>query len=98
MLQVAGDISANACSLFAMPEIVVDRRSDGSMVLRSAAPLAPYDRCVGEWLERWAVEKPDQIFLAERSGPAGSWSQVSYIQALSRARAIASWILFQGLS
>ena len=28
---------------------------DGSFVLRSPEPLKPYARCVGDWLERWAV-------------------------------------------
>ncbi|MCM2319192.1 MAG: feruloyl-CoA synthase [Pseudomonas sp.] len=52
---------------------------EGGFVLRSPEPLQPYARCVGEWLERWAAETPERLFLAERRD--GDWSRLSYAQA-----------------
>ncbi len=43
----------------------------GAFVLRSPEPLAPYARCVGEWLERWAKETPEALAFAEPDNPGG---------------------------
>ena len=48
----------------------VERRSDGTLVVRSPERLKPYAQCLGEYLERWAAEKPNEIFLAQREGEA----------------------------
>ncbi|HET9643685.1 MAG TPA: AMP-binding protein, partial [Burkholderiaceae bacterium] len=50
---------------------------DGSFVLRSPQPLKPYARCVGEWIERWAVATPDVVALAERNDD-GSWRRLTW--------------------
>ncbi|MFD2452904.1 hypothetical protein [Ideonella paludis] len=42
----------------------------GGFVLRSPEPLAPFARCTGEWLERWAQETPDAPAFAERDAAA----------------------------
>jgi feruloyl-CoA synthase len=60
-------------------------RPDGGFLLRSPTPLAPYSRCVGDWLVQWAQRRPQRIWLAER-GPAG-WRTVTYAQGLEKARA-----------
>jgi feruloyl-CoA synthase len=85
-------------TLFATPEIVAERRADGSIRLKSATPLQPGARCVGDWLEHWARQTPDRIFLGERSGVDAPWTTVSYKDALRQVRAVAAWILAQGLS
>jgi len=56
----------DASSLFAMPKTVAERRADGSIVLRSPEPLRDSARCIGDWLEQWARQTPDAVFLAER--------------------------------
>ena len=81
---------------FAPAEVDVERRADGSMLLRSPQPLAPYARCLGEHLERWAREAPDRCFLAERAG--AGWRRLSYRQALQGVRAIGAALLARGLS
>ena len=48
----------------APPRTVRIDRDDGSFLLRSPVALRPYARCIGEWLERWARETPDKVFLA----------------------------------
>jgi feruloyl-CoA synthase len=94
MAAVRGD---DPDSLFAAPAIVAERRADGSTIVRSTTPLKPAARCVGDWLEHWAGTAPDRIFLGERAGEA-PWTTVTYGEARRKVRAIAAWILAQGLS
>jgi feruloyl-CoA synthase len=84
--------------LFATPEIVADRRADGSIILKSSTSLKPSARCVGDWLEQWAAQTPDRIFLGERANVDAPWTTVTYKDALGQVRAAAAWILVQGLS
>ncbi|MDH5222860.1 MAG: feruloyl-CoA synthase, partial [Betaproteobacteria bacterium] len=80
---------------FAPAAVDVERRPDGSMVLRSPQPLRPYERCVGEWLAKWARQAPERVFLAERQ--ADAWRKVTYAQALDAARRIGQALLERGL-
>ena len=85
-------------TLFAKPAIAADRRADGSIMLRSTVPLKQGARCVGDWLELWARQTPQRIFLADRAGAEAPWRTVSYADALRQVRSAAAWILAQGLS
>ncbi|MGO9024645.1 MAG: feruloyl-CoA synthase [Beijerinckiaceae bacterium] len=89
------DEAGGVGQIFAPPRVSVERRPDGSRILRSPEPLAAYPRCVGEWLVKWAHEAPERVFLSER--PEGSASgdriRVTYREALCRVEAIATWIL-----
>ncbi|TWB64976.1 trans-feruloyl-CoA synthase [Bradyrhizobium sacchari] len=87
-----------ASSLFAAPKTAAEHRADGSIVLRSPEPLRQSARCVGDWLEHFARQTPDTIFLAERDGADAPWATMTYAVALRWVRAAASWILAQGLS
>ena len=80
---------------FAPAEVRVERRADGTTLLRSPQPLRAYERSVGEWLLRWAKEAPQRVFLAEREGEG--WRKVSYAQALDAARRIGQGLLERGL-
>ena len=91
----SGDNSRN---LFATPAIVADRRADGSILMKSTVPLQPGARCIGDWLEHWARQAPDRIFLADRASADAPWTTVTYQDALQQVRAAAAWILAQGLS
>ncbi len=97
-MTTAAAISRDEPSLFATPAIVADRRADGSIVLKSTMPLGESARCVGDWLEHWAAQTPDRIFLGERASVDTPWTTVTYSQARGQARAAAAWILAQGLS
>jgi len=88
----------DTASLFATPRTVAEHRTDGSIVLRSPQPLRDGGRCTGDWLEQWARQTPDTIFLAERDSADTPWATMTYAGALRRVRAAASWILAQGLS
>jgi feruloyl-CoA synthase len=77
---------------FAPAEVGVDKRPDGSLLLRSPQTLAPYARCVTEWLVQWSDRAPDRTFLAERSG-SGSWRNLSYREAYGAVRRIGQALL-----
>src|SRR3954469_16236158 len=87
----------DASILFATPRTVAEHRADGSIVLRSPEPLRDGARCIGDWLEQWARQRPDTVFLAERDSADTPWAIMTYAGALRRVRAAASWILAQGL-
>ena len=65
-------------------QAVLERRGDGSMLLRSPQQLGSYARCVTEWLVHWSDRAPDRVFLAER-GPSG-WRTLKYREAYGAAR------------
>ncbi|MEN0108202.1 MAG: feruloyl-CoA synthase [Pseudomonas sp.] len=65
--------------------------ADGGFILRSPEPLQAYARCVGEWLEHWAAERPEQLFLAERRND--TWLRLTYGEARYRVGALAQALL-----
>lgn len=66
----------------------------GGFVLRSPEPLAPFARCSGEWLERWAQETPDAPAFAERdAAAAGGWQRLTWRQTRERVGAVAQGLL-----
>lgn len=74
----------------------IERRADGTLLLRSPMPLGPYPRCITAWLEHWAKQTPTQVFVAERAGE--SWRMVNYAEALKYTRRIGQALLERGLS
>ena len=81
---------------FAPAQVDVERRDDGTSILRSPEPLAPFARVVGEWLVQWAAREPDRCFLAERRGE--QWRRVTYADALDATRRIGTSLLERGLT
>src|SRR5438093_12129895 len=81
---------------FLPAQVNVARRPDGIVILRSPEPLRPYARCLGEYLERWAAEKPDEVFLAERE--AETWRKVTWAETRALVYAIATSLLERGVS
>lgn len=98
MTKVANTRRDHSETLFAKPAISADRRADGSIVLKSTVALKESARCVGDWLEYWARETPEQIFLGDRKTAEVPWSTITYADALRQVRSVAAWILAQGLS
>ena len=68
------------------------------MLFGSERQLPEIDRCVGEWLERWAAEDPGRPFLAWREDGRDDWSVVSYGEARRRTLAVATWLLNHGVA
>jgi feruloyl-CoA synthase len=98
MMPAAAPSRDHSDTLFATPAITADRRADGSIVLKSMTPLQPSARCIGDWLEHWARQAPERIFLADRASADAPWSTVTYRDALKRVSSAGAWILAQGLS
>jgi feruloyl-CoA synthase len=98
MMPAAAPSRDRSGTLFAIPAIIADRRSDGSIILKSTMPLHDGARCIGDWLEHWARQASDRIFLADCASADAPWSTVTYRDALQQVRSAAAWILAQGLS
>ena len=81
---------------FAPARVELEKRADGSMLLRSPQKLGPYSRCVTEWLLEWSDRTPTRVFLAERKGEG--WRSISYREAYGAARRIGQALLERGLS
>ncbi len=79
------------------PEIDIERRADGTMLIRSRFPLDPYPDRITDRLVHWARETPDRIFMAARD-ENGEWRNISYAQALQYARSIGESLLTRNLS
>jgi feruloyl-CoA synthase len=76
---------------------VAERRIDGCWSLRSVDPLRSYPRRFTEYLTRWARERPDAIWLAQRE-IEGEWRKLSYSSAFAQIQRIAAGLLERGLS
>jgi len=81
---------------FAPAEVSVEKRPDGSSVLRSPQKLGAYARCVTEWLVHWSDHSPERVFLAERSGEG--WRRISYRESYGAVRRIGQALLNLGLN
>lgn len=78
-------------------QAIVDRRENGVIYVRSPQALGAYPARVTDRLEYWAVMAPTRVFLAQRA-PDGKWQNVTYAEALARARRLARGLLDRGLS
>src|SRR3989441_2302692 len=74
----------------AAPAVQVERRN-GNIYLRSPQKLAPYARCVTEWLAQWSDKAPERTFLAERKGEG--WRKLSYRETYGAVRRIGQALL-----
>lgn len=87
---------SQAVNGLALPDIERIDRPDGAFVLRSRQPLQEPVRCIGEWLDAWALKTPDAIFLAER-GADDAWVRLSYGEARRRVGRIAQALIDMAL-
>jgi feruloyl-CoA synthase len=79
------------------PAYDVDRRPDGSIVLRAKPSLASYPTRMTDPLRHWAEREPARTLFAAR-GKDGAWQHISYREALQTARNIGQALLRRGLS
>ena len=78
-------------------DVLVERRGDGVILMRSPHPLPPYPGNITERLVHWAKAAPDRVFLAQRNA-AGDWRTLTYAETFTRVRAIAAALLERDLS
>jgi feruloyl-CoA synthase len=76
---------------------VVDRKADGTILIRVKEPLGDYPTTWIDSLEHWAKTAPDRAFLAQR-GAGDAWQRLSYAQVLDQVRKIGAALLTRNLS
>ncbi|WP_394178407.1 feruloyl-CoA synthase [Yoonia maritima] len=77
------------------PHSVEMKKAGKDLILTSKIPLDPVVDRTADWLHLWADKTPDAVFLAERAG--GEWREVTYAQALTAVRAIATSLAGRGM-
>ncbi len=78
------------------PSVTLDRRDDGSIVLRSGLPLGPVPKSLAHVFDEQAERDPDAIFMRQR-GPNGEWQGISYGAARRAADGLAQWLVDEGI-
>ena len=78
-------------------DVLVDRRADGTIHLRSPHALPPYPVKLTERLEYWAATAPERVYLAQRDA-AGGWRKITYGETLDAVRRIGAALLERDLS
>lgn len=81
----------------AAPDLVVERRADGAILLTPREPLGAYDRQIGDWLRRWAERSPTALFLAERNR-SGHHREVTYAEARATVDRLSQALMDRDLS
>jgi feruloyl-CoA synthase len=76
----------------------VDRRDDGSILLTNGQPLKAYPSHMLAPLLKWAAERPDTVWLAQRDpvGVEDGWQTITYVDALKRIRRLAVGMIKRG--
>ena len=78
-------------------DVEIERRADGTILLRSPHALGDYPGKLTERLVHWARETPARAFIAQRTG-AGGWRSLTYADTYQRVRAIGQALLERRLS
>ncbi|MFN9504225.1 MAG: feruloyl-CoA synthase [Rubrivivax sp.] len=77
---------------------VREDRPDGSTLLRHPMPLQPHARCIGDWLEHWALHTPEAPCLAERAaGAPGGWRRLNWREVRQAVGRLAQGLLERDL-
>lgn len=90
-----------AQAFFDDPRLLAPRRVEkrelggGAFELLCPEPLAPYARCVGEWLEQWAAATPDALAFAEPlpAEAGGGWRRLAWGELRHQVGAVAQALL-----
>jgi feruloyl-CoA synthase len=75
----------------------MERRADGTFIIRGDEPLEAYPRVITERLVEWARRAPDRVFVAKR-GADGAWRSMTYAETLERVRRIGQALLGRNLT
>jgi feruloyl-CoA synthase len=78
-------------------DAILEKRADGTMIVRSPHALGVYPERLTERLVHWAGTAPDRVFVGERTRD-GDWRTLTYAQTLDLVRRLASAFLARGLS
>jgi feruloyl-CoA synthase len=75
----------------------LERRPDGSMLVRPDEKLGPYPAVLTDRLVYWAKTAPDGLCVAKRQAN-GEWRRLTYAQVLAAVRSIGQALLDRDLS
>jgi feruloyl-CoA synthase len=81
---------------FLSRDVELQRRADGTLVLRSRHALKAYERHIPALLAKWAAEAPDRVWLAQRRGPDRQWLKVTYAEAKAQVDCLTQALLDRG--
>jgi feruloyl-CoA synthase len=81
---------------FRPQRVEVERRADGTLILRAPHGFGEVAPSVGAWLNRWAHAAPDRVAVAERSG--AGWRALTYAELLQQVRAVGAALIGRGLA
>jgi len=73
--------------LFARPRVTLERRPDGSLVLRSEEALGEHERSIAHVVRRRAEQHPDRVLATQPDGEGGRRA-ISFGEARAQADAI----------
>jgi feruloyl-CoA synthase len=82
-------------------DVVVERRADGTILMRSPHPLPRHPQKLTERLTHWAKTAPDRVFLAQRDAQKSTgsgWRTLTYAQTFAAVRSVAAALLQRDLS
>lgn len=83
------------------PDIEIERKSDGTVYIRSRHQPGQMPRSIPHLLEEKAAAHPDRNFIGQRKmlpdGKTGDWQYITYGEANARANAVAQALLNRGL-
>lgn len=74
--------------------VIREDRADGTVILRSGYEMSDVADTSAVWLRRWARDRGQGVFLAERSGRG--WRELCYADALEQVEAVARSLLSRG--
>ena len=82
-----------------VPHAVSKREVEDIIYLTSDVPMDPPVARTLDWLEKWARETPDAVFLSERLSAelSDGWRDVTYAEALTLVRGIAASLIARGM-
>jgi feruloyl-CoA synthase len=80
------------------PDVSVDYRPDGSLVITSNHAPGKGPRSIAHLLAEKAGEHPDRPYIKQRQPGHGPWRGVTYGEALRAVEGIAQWLIDQKLT
>ncbi|HEX5777189.1 MAG TPA: AMP-binding protein [Caulobacteraceae bacterium] len=80
------------------PDVTVERRDDGSILISSNHAPGEGPRSIAHLLAQKAAEHPDRPYMKQREPGHGPWRGVTYGEALRAAEGIAQALIDRGLS
>ncbi len=80
------------------PRVEIERRDDGTLILRNPYPVVDAPENLIAPFRRWAKEAGDRIWLAERVPGRDGWREITYAEANETIDRIAAGLIARGLN